>query len=130
MARRRSFGTIRQLPSGRYQARSPGPDGRLRTAPDTFESRADAGRFLSAIETDMQRGLWNDPKTGDTTLRVYADAWLAERRVRGRPLAPGGCSVDARSIVDGEPRGSPTVTVSVRRRTIRSAAWSRFWFAF
>lgn len=57
MARRRSFGTVRQLPSGRYQARYPGPDGRLRTAPDTFESRQDAGRFLSAIETDMQRGL-------------------------------------------------------------------------
>jgi len=88
VARRRSFGTIRQLPSGRFQARYPGPDGRLRTAPDTFESRADASRFLSAIETDMLRGLWSDPKTGDTTLRVYADAWLAERRVRGRPLAP------------------------------------------
>src|SRR3954470_14174541 len=88
MGRRRSFGTIRRLPSGRYQARYPGPDGRLRTAPDTFESRPDAARFLSAVETDMQRGLWSDPKSGDTTLRVYADAWLAERRVRGQPLAP------------------------------------------
>src|SRR3954451_12077384 len=88
MAGRRSFGTIRRLPSGRYQARYPGPDGRLRTAPDTFESRPDAARFLAAVETDMQRGLWSDPKTGDTTLRVYADAWLTERRVRGRPLAP------------------------------------------
>src|SRR4051795_9656869 len=88
MGRRRSFGTVRLLPSGRYQARYPGPDGRMRTAPDTFESRADAGRFLAAVETDMQRGLWSDPKNGDTTLRVYADAWLAERRVRGHPLAP------------------------------------------
>src|SRR3954454_175565 len=88
MGRRRSFGTIRRLPSGRYQARYPGSDGRLRTAPDTFESRSDAARFLAAVETDMQRGLWSDPKTGDTTLRVYAGAWLAERRVRGRPLAP------------------------------------------
>src|SRR3954454_20092316 len=88
MGRRRSFGTIRRLPSGRYQARYPGPDGRLRTAPNTFESRPDAARFLAAVETDMQRGLWSDPKTGDTTLRVYADAWLAERRVRGHPLAP------------------------------------------
>jgi len=60
----------------------------MRTAPDTFESRTDAGRFLAAIESDMRRGLWSDPKTGDTTLRVYADAWLAERRVRGRSLAP------------------------------------------
>src|SRR3954471_6897284 len=88
MGSRRNFGTIRRLPSGRYQGRYPGPDGRLRTAPDTFESRPDAARFLAAVETDMRRGLWSDPKTGDTTLRVYAAAWLGERRVRGRPLAP------------------------------------------
>jgi integrase len=88
MGRRRSFGTVRQLPSGRYQARYPGPDGCLRTAPTTFESRGDASRFLSAVETDMQRGFWNDPTTGDSTLRAYAAAWLAERRVKGHPLAP------------------------------------------
>jgi integrase len=36
----------------------------------------------------MQRGLWSDPTSGDSTLRDYAQAWLAERRVRGHPLAP------------------------------------------
>ena len=34
MAGRRAWGTIRQLPSGRWQVRHPGPDGVLRTAPD------------------------------------------------------------------------------------------------
>src|SRR3954447_1500160 len=88
MGRRRSFGTVRLLPSGRYQARYPGPDGRLRTAPDTFESKTDAAQYLSTVETDMLRGQWNDPRAGGISLRAYADAWLADRRVKGRPLAP------------------------------------------
>jgi integrase len=85
---RRMFGSIRLLPSGRYQARYPGPDGRLRTAPDTFETKVDAAQFLSSVETDMLRGQWNDPRSGGVSLRAYADAWLADRRVKGRPLAP------------------------------------------
>ncbi len=85
---RRVFGSIRLLPSGRYQARYPGPDGRLRAAPQTFETKADASQFLSGVETDMLRGQWNDPRAGATSLRLYADAWLAERRVKGRPMAP------------------------------------------
>jgi hypothetical protein len=88
VGRRRTFGSIRQLPSGRYQARYPGPDGRLRTAPQTFETKTDAAQFLSGAETDMLRGQWNDPRAGAASLRAYADAWLADRRVEGRPLAP------------------------------------------
>jgi hypothetical protein len=37
----RRFGSIRRLPSGRYQARYPGPDGRLRSHPQTFERKGD-----------------------------------------------------------------------------------------
>ncbi len=36
MASKRHFGRIRKLPSGRYQARYPGPDGVDRPAPHTF----------------------------------------------------------------------------------------------
>src|SRR3954469_9246829 len=85
---RRTFGSIRLLPSGRYQARYPGPDGRLRTAPDTFETKADAAQFLSGVETDMPRGQGNDPRASSVSLRAYAEAGLADRRVKGRPLAP------------------------------------------
>jgi integrase len=88
MSRRRRFGRIRKLPSGRWQARYKGPDGRLRTAPDTFPTKTDADRHLAGIETDMGRGTWLDPRTSAVSLRSYADGWLAQRTVKGRPLAP------------------------------------------
>jgi hypothetical protein len=44
MGRRRRFGSVRQLRSGRYQARYQGPDGLPRTAPKTFDIEADALR--------------------------------------------------------------------------------------
>jgi hypothetical protein len=44
---RRHSGSLRQLPSGRYQVRYTGPDGRRRTAPQTFPSRTLARRWLS-----------------------------------------------------------------------------------
>lgn len=86
-ANRRRFGRVRKLPSGRWQARYPGPDGRDRTAPCTFASKTDAARFLAATEVDMGRGAWLDPTRSGVTLREYSQAWLAERTVRGRPLA-------------------------------------------
>ena len=36
---RRRFGYVRKLPSGRYQASYLGPDGRRRTAPETFDRK-------------------------------------------------------------------------------------------
>jgi hypothetical protein len=54
---RRRFGAIRRLPSGRYRT----ADGRSVTTPTTFEAKADAGRYLSKIETDMLRGEWAPP---------------------------------------------------------------------
>ncbi|HCM51211.1 MAG TPA: site-specific integrase, partial [Microbacterium sp.] len=40
--RRESFGAIRKLPSGRYQASYVGPDGERYTAPSTFTAIEDA----------------------------------------------------------------------------------------
>src|SRR4051794_24378026 len=84
---RRRFGRVRKLPSGRWQARYPGPNGRDRAAPSTFASKTDAARFLAAVEVDMGRGVWLDPLRSGVTLREYSQAWLAERTVRGRRLA-------------------------------------------
>ncbi len=86
-ASRRRFGRVRRLPSGRWQARYPGPDGKDRTAPNTFATKTDAARFLTATEVDMARGTWLDPTRSGVTLREYSQAWLAQRSVRGRPLA-------------------------------------------
>jgi integrase len=73
---RRRFGAIRRLPSGRYQVRYRTADGRYVTAPTTFEAKADAGRYLSKIETDMLRGEWADPRLGRTSFNEWADRWL------------------------------------------------------
>lgn len=90
MARgRRRFGRVRQLASGRWQARYPGPDGRDRPAPQTFDSKGDADRWLSAADTDISRGQWVDPSAGQTTIEQWSTLWLANRpdlKVRTREL--------------------------------------------
>lgn len=90
MARgRRHFGRVRRLPSGRWQARYPGPDGRDRAAAQTFEAKGDAERWLSAAETDIGRGQWVDPSASRTTVEAWSKLWLANRtdlKVRTREL--------------------------------------------
>lgn len=77
--RRRRFGAIRQLPSGRYQVRYPGPDGLLRPADQTFPTHADAAIWLSVVEADMVRGVWFDLDAGRVAVGDYAERWIAER---------------------------------------------------
>ncbi|MCE7011515.1 site-specific integrase [Kibdelosporangium philippinense] len=77
--KRRRFGRVRQLPSGRWQARYPGPDGQLRPAPTTFEREKDAEKWLNSVETDLERGDWTNPDAGKIPLGVYAKEWIAER---------------------------------------------------
>jgi integrase len=77
--RRREYGSLRHLPSGRWQARYPGSDGRLRPAPQTFPSRQAAAGWLASLQTDLARGAWVDPSRGEEPLADYATAWLAQR---------------------------------------------------
>lgn len=77
MASRRRFGRIRQLPSGRWQARYPTPDGRLIAAPHTFRTKTDADRFLATVETDQRRGRWVDHTLGRETVAEWAERYLA-----------------------------------------------------
>jgi integrase len=85
---RRTFGTVRQLPSGRWQARYRHGSGQQKAAPTTFATKADANRWLSRAQADMDRGDWFDPHAGKETLSSYAARWVETRLVRGRPLAP------------------------------------------
>ncbi|MCD0485352.1 site-specific integrase [Streptacidiphilus sp. ASG 303] len=80
--RRRRFGAVRRLPSGRWQARYPGPDGVLRPADQTFASKTDAEVWLTQTEADMTRGDWRDPDAGAVNFTAYAEAWIAERDLR------------------------------------------------
>lgn len=76
---RRSFGNVRQRPSGKWQARYRGPDGQMRSAPHTFDTRKSAERWLSLTETQITQGEWVDPERGEVLFVDYADRWITER---------------------------------------------------
>lgn len=89
---KREFGTIRKLPSGRFQARYTGPDGARYAAtseqgrPLTFSGRQYAAAWLSRVDADIQAGRWVSPdaaspsgQEGPVTLRAYSASWLADR---------------------------------------------------
>jgi integrase len=83
MTVKRRFGTVRQFPSGRWQARYSGPDGLRHTAPGTFATKTDALVWLDVKAAEIARGEWFDPDAGRVPLGEYAAKWIAER-----PLAP------------------------------------------
>ena len=85
---RRTFGNYRRLPSGRWRARFTDHNGRQKAAPQTFTTKAEAGRWLSRTQSEMERGQFVDPKVGKVLLSDYATLWLSTRLVRGRPLSP------------------------------------------
>ncbi|MFE4593351.1 tyrosine-type recombinase/integrase [Streptomyces laurentii] len=76
--KRRRFGAVRKLPSGRFQARYQGPDGLTRSAPETFASQTDADRWLVRKEAEIIDGKWKNPDD-KVLFGVYADAWFKER---------------------------------------------------
>lgn len=75
----RRFGNIRQLPSGRYQVRYRGLDGRLRSHAVTFARKADADRALILIEAEIAQDTWTDPDRAKIGLAHYAEVWIAQR---------------------------------------------------
>lgn len=84
MAGKRHFGNIRRRSSGRYQARYRGPDGRLRSAPQTFERKSDAARWLALMEVEMARGDWLDPDAAKIPFAAYAERWVNDRVLKTR----------------------------------------------
>ena len=90
MARSR-FGSVRRLPSGRWQVRYRTSDGRQHTAPQTFPTRGDASRHLAQVEADLSRGQWSDPRLGRTTFAAWAERWEATAvNLRANTLAAYG----------------------------------------
>jgi hypothetical protein len=76
--RRRRFGAIRRLPSGRYQARYPGPDGVDRPADDTFATRADGEDWLTLKEAEILEDDWIDPDAGNVFVPAYVETWIGK----------------------------------------------------
>lgn len=82
---RRRFGSVRQLKSGRWQARYRDPvTGQLRNAEKTYATKTDAEVALTHIEADISRGQWEDPDKGAVPFAEYADAWLRDRKLADR----------------------------------------------
>jgi integrase len=81
MGRRRQWGSVRRLPSGRYQARL--PDGVA--APETFSTKSEAGRWLSLAEADLVRGTFVHPSlAAGVTVAEWLDEWISAHSVHKR----------------------------------------------
>lgn len=96
-AKREGWGSIRKLPSGRWQARYPAPDGETYTArteddkPLTFLTKTDARTWLAGVHTTIARGEWEQPVARASRRRAefaaakarsigfseYAQRWIA-----------------------------------------------------
>jgi integrase len=76
MSGRRRYGAVRQLPSGRWQARVRDEFGQLVSAPMTFPTKTDASRYLVTVETDQARGEWVDHRRGEVTVTAWVERWL------------------------------------------------------
>ena len=79
MSKKRRFGRVRQLSSGRWQARYPGPDGLDRPADETFATKGDAEVWLTLKEAEILNGDWTNPDDGKVLLADYAGTWIEER---------------------------------------------------
>jgi integrase len=85
MAKRRGFGRLRRLPSGRWQAAYVGPDGNVHKAPRTYSQEIDAEGWLAQQRRKIDLGTWGAVERSDgVTLADYAQRWLGHRQLRPR----------------------------------------------
>ncbi len=88
MAPRKSgFGSVEQLPSGRYRAKYRAPDGRRHTGPTTFQTKQDARAWLAMQHADIVRKQWAPPDAAPVvkiTFASYAQTWLTDRTLKPR----------------------------------------------
>jgi integrase len=83
VAKTRAFGTIRKLPSGRYQARY-WHLGKQASSGATFATKGDARAWLATVETDLRRGDHFDSSAGSMRFDAYAEQWMEDRPLRPR----------------------------------------------
>ncbi len=104
---REAWGSLRKLPSGRWQVRYPAPDGEIYTArteddkPLTFLTKTDARTWLAGTHTKIARGDWQPPSAVAARRRAeaaaeqprsigfseYSERWLA--MIRTEPNRSG-----------------------------------------
>jgi len=79
-------GTVRQLPSGRWQARWRDEHDRLHPAPHTFDTKLDAATWLDGESWQASEAVAVVERQ-DPTLKAYGNAWLAGRDLKPRTHA-------------------------------------------
>ena len=79
---KRSFGTVRRLASGRFQARYPF-NGEKVPAPQTFTSYGEARAWLDAKKVELNEGQHVDPRKGRIPFSSYAESWRHSSEVAG-----------------------------------------------
>lgn len=90
----RRFGTLRRLPSGRWQASYTGPDRRRHSAPSTFDDRADGELWLARVRRRIELDGWQPPEdrrqqAAVPTVGEYVRTVIDRRATRSRrPLRP------------------------------------------
>lgn len=80
---RRTFGAVRKLPSGRYQASYLDPHGTRVNAPTTFTAKVDADAWLAVQRAALESGSWRG-RDDRMTVGEYAESWLAGLNVKPR----------------------------------------------
>ena len=86
---KRTAGSIRRLPSGRYQARIRADDGERRTAPVTFGTKVEADRWLASAVSDRADRMWIDPKAGRVVFRRFPTCGASGSPRRPKRVGPG-----------------------------------------
>jgi integrase len=132
---KRSFGGIRKLPSGRYQANYTGPDTRLHKAPSTFDTREDAEAWLTDIRRQISRGEWSAKRTSNKVLTLvsYSELWLEGRTLKPRTRAHYRSLLDQHILptfgdvplraIDSDDIRDWWITMGASRPTLRAHAY-------
>lgn len=83
MGKRRGFGYLRKLKSGRWQASYIGPDQQRHTAPGTFQTKQDGELWLAARQGEVKAGVWVQPapEAAPRTFKEFAEANLRQRKL-------------------------------------------------
>lgn len=82
---RNQWGSVRRLPSGRYQARYTAPNGETYKADNTFPDKLSALGWLAGIRRQIDLGAWEPPSKKDApdipTVGEIVEHWLQQTSV-------------------------------------------------
>lgn len=121
---RRSFGAIRKLPSGRYQAHYVGPDGAKHLAPATFHTHDDAAAWCAHERRLIDLDVWTAPadrakadeEAPTVILADYARTWLEERNLKPSTRTAYRSKLETRILPELGELELPAITPAVVRK--------------